>query len=699
MNDIGCDIITIPTDKTEVGAWLQSAQERLRTQNLLIEEKNIQKLKHILEERLERDNLTIHFAKGAINMLAPIAIKVSPNNLHKDKEFFTSTLSKLAIDRLLSIQNLDSLVNFVIDFYSDKITSRDNIRDVLSVICLTHKGLTEAEILKICNVSQEELWRILTVFRFFLVSFNGYWICSSEPFRHIIREIGFKDHEKETEYHKRIAHIFEKAPNNIRKLEEETNHLYLSEDNFALKQKISVIENFLILFNPMTKFDLFRYWRRLEQSGYDPVTEYNKGVEQFDIQYIPEPDKLFIIILQVCRFLKEFSDFETAITPVFRHPLIKGKIGVAKKKPKKEDFKGRTERSQEKGEGSSTNRLGKNTAENSKSPGKSNQPSGALPLRQQASVEKSKMQPSNSGQTARAAKKDIKSVHGNGEISKRRRKLDPMGLEKPFYNEENEIVIEENSKTVYDDNEDRTFNYLDVIGLLKELRQFNLTNDSSNSTAKEDHKNFVDDASKRRFDEILEEWEDVNVEVPAGRDRFRQRFIELINEKYKYKKREKTLEAKEQGSSTTKSNKKASVSEEVSTIERRDRESSKHFSKDNLALEDDPDKHKYQSMIDEIDLEIKPEKEPSYYYYKRWIWIIFPWACMSTSPQLNFSEVISKCYNSTTQLIKVTDESKENSVYGPTEVLKAFSGATKYMRNDDEREFYKSRKFIYFSRH
>ena len=31
-------------------------------------------------------------------------------------------------------------------------------------------------------------------------------------------------------------------------------------------------------------------------------------------------------------FLKEFSDFETGITPDFRHPLIKGKIGVKKEK-------------------------------------------------------------------------------------------------------------------------------------------------------------------------------------------------------------------------------------------------------------------------------------------------------------------------------------------------------------------------------
>lgn len=80
----------------------------------------------------------------------------------------------------------------------------------------------------------------------------------------------------------------------------------------------------------MNKFDLFRYWQSLEQNLHDPVEEYNKGIELFDTHYNPEPNDLFLIILQICRFLKEFSDFETQVTPDFRHPLIKGKVGMKK---------------------------------------------------------------------------------------------------------------------------------------------------------------------------------------------------------------------------------------------------------------------------------------------------------------------------------------------------------------------------------
>lgn len=34
------------------------------------------------------------------------------------------------------------------------------------------------------------------------------------------------------------------------------------------------------------------------------------------------------------------------------------------------------------------------------------------------------------------------------------------------------------------------------------------------------------------------------------------------------------------------------------------------------------------------------ERESTDYYYKRWIWIQFPWACMSISKNCDYSTVI-----------------------------------------------------------
>jgi hypothetical protein len=123
----------------------------------------------------------------------------------------------------------------------------------------------------------------------------------------------------------------------IRILEEMTNHYFLAKKHFELKQSIANIDTFLLLFNPYTKYDLCRYWQVLEGQGYDPVVEYNKGLELFDMHFSPKPEDLFTIILQISRFLKEFSDFETKNTPQFRHPFIRGKI-VEKRESNDDDF-------------------------------------------------------------------------------------------------------------------------------------------------------------------------------------------------------------------------------------------------------------------------------------------------------------------------------------------------------------------------
>ncbi len=44
----------------------------------------------------------------------------------------------------------------------------------------------------------------------------------------------------------------------------------------------------------------------------------------FDSHFKLKSDEIFHIIIQLSRFFKDFSDFETASTPDFRHPPIKG---------------------------------------------------------------------------------------------------------------------------------------------------------------------------------------------------------------------------------------------------------------------------------------------------------------------------------------------------------------------------------------
>ncbi len=64
----------------------------------------------------------------------------------------------------------------------------------------------------------------------------------------------------------------------------------------------------------------------MEEKGYDPIHEYNKSFELFDMHFNPSDHEIFMINIQISRFFKELSEFESSITPEFRHPLIKGKV-------------------------------------------------------------------------------------------------------------------------------------------------------------------------------------------------------------------------------------------------------------------------------------------------------------------------------------------------------------------------------------
>ena len=119
----------------------------------------------------------------------------------------------------------------------------------------------------------------------------------------------------------------ESRPNNVRKLEEQLYHLLACRNYFQVKQLLSTIENFLILFNPGNKLALFEAWAQLVAAGYDPVIEYSKSFELFEMNYQPSVESIFTICLQLCRFFKELGDFEVNTSlPEFRHPLIQNRL-------------------------------------------------------------------------------------------------------------------------------------------------------------------------------------------------------------------------------------------------------------------------------------------------------------------------------------------------------------------------------------
>jgi hypothetical protein len=192
---------------------------------------------------------------------------------------------------------------------------------LINLLISTQKGLTKGELLSVTKMELEEFKLFVTIFRPFMMNFNDLWMIKNDTFKDAI--LALYDFAP-TQINEKIAETLKKTPNSIRKLEEETYQLYSAGNYFKLKEVISDIENFLLLFNPYTKYDLCRYWQKLEERSFDPVIEYNKAIEGFEMHYHPTSDDLFRIITQISRFLREFSDFETYYTPEFRHPQLIG---------------------------------------------------------------------------------------------------------------------------------------------------------------------------------------------------------------------------------------------------------------------------------------------------------------------------------------------------------------------------------------
>ncbi|CAK69854.1 unnamed protein product (macronuclear) [Paramecium tetraurelia] len=249
-----------------------------------------------------------------------------------DIDVVENILKELNLQQIKHFRTVEELFTFQLKFFSEsfiftpktpELKQDPKFIQLITVLAITQKGLTFKEIQSVCEFEDKQWKLFLLFFKIFLMKHRELWIIHNEIFKKCV--INCYHNEKTLQLHDKIAETINKYTNNsIRKLEEETFHLFSAKNYFRLKEVISIIENFLLLFNPNNKYDLCRYWQKLEENGFDPVLEYNKAVEGFQIHYHPSAEDLFRIIIQVSRFLKEFGDFETKNTPVFRHPPIIG---------------------------------------------------------------------------------------------------------------------------------------------------------------------------------------------------------------------------------------------------------------------------------------------------------------------------------------------------------------------------------------
>ena len=142
---------------------------------------------------------------------------------------------------------------------------------------------------------------------------------------------------------------------------------------------------------------------------------------------------------------------------------------------------------------------------------------------------------------------------------------------------------------------------------------------------------------------VLEGHERFNVDVPSAKTKFMQYFYDLIEQK---KMKQNLIEE-------DKEEPEFLIVEEQKDVDKYDRSNME------LTLNEDKDGKNIdfmQKKIDDIDLTIEPIRKPSFYHYKRWLWMMFPWVCMSINKKQSFSEFINKCYSSNIRYLSVEEE-------------------------------------------
>lgn len=107
----------------------------------------------------------------------------------------------------------------------------------------------------------------IAIFKGYVIEFKSLFCIFNSDFKAKVFERYQKDQDFINQLHEEISEVLEKSSISIRKLEEQTFHLYISKSYFKLKETVSIIENFLLLFNPNNKFDLCHYWQTLLDNG------------------------------------------------------------------------------------------------------------------------------------------------------------------------------------------------------------------------------------------------------------------------------------------------------------------------------------------------------------------------------------------------------------------------------------------------
>lgn len=223
--------------------------------------------------------------------------------------------------KLDEVQTVLALTLHFIDFYAGHEFKTDIIGKFFQLIALTRSGISEDELCRLSNCKRRTVISMLELFAPFLHNSGGFYILKHDIFRLAIMQKFPIEHET---LHLEMIRILDDHKLTIRKIDELLFHLCESKNWMRLKDLLTQLEVFIIMYSAPYKMELYMYWVKLEQQHFDPVQEYNRALEEFVAQYSPSSKDLFMLLIQFCRFFKDLAEVESNYTSKYRHPHFRG---------------------------------------------------------------------------------------------------------------------------------------------------------------------------------------------------------------------------------------------------------------------------------------------------------------------------------------------------------------------------------------
>ena len=203
------------------------------------------------------------------------------------------------IDSYLACDGLDDLFQLVLERMEDDYGAR-TVREVMSLICASRKGLSERELADLIPITRMRLSAFLIALDYHLHRRDGLLTFFHDYLRSAVEKRYLSSPAKAKKAHFNIGDYMSKQVASARRADEEPWQWEQSEEWEKLKNSLTDIPRFEILSEKERQYELLAYWRKLE-GKFDLRAEYSKALRDYEKSF-PIDENSAKIYLQLANF-------------------------------------------------------------------------------------------------------------------------------------------------------------------------------------------------------------------------------------------------------------------------------------------------------------------------------------------------------------------------------------------------------------